>query len=130
LKVTWTIATPVRMRDKKLQISESTDSHLPNELQLKSKKRESGKRLTTTKGSEDNNMKPLWPLLSVMSLCSTLNTLAWSVRANLQVSHRAYGSLIALDQGAWRLEGISVTNTSLLGLVHVLAVRPWHTGCL
>jgi hypothetical protein len=56
------------MRDKKLQTSESTNSHIPNELQPKSKKKESGKRLTTTKGSEDNNMKPLWPLLSVMSL--------------------------------------------------------------
>ena len=85
MKETWTIATPVRMRDKKLQISKSTDSHLPNELQLKSKKRELGKRLTTTKGSEDNNMKPLWPLLSVMPLCSTLNTPAWSVRANYRL---------------------------------------------
>jgi hypothetical protein len=85
LKETWTIAMPVRMRDKKLQILESTDSHLPNELQLKSKKREPGKRLITTKGSEDNNMKPLWPLLSAMSLCSALNTLARAARANCRL---------------------------------------------
>jgi hypothetical protein len=63
------------MRDKKLQISESTDSHLPNELQRKSKKKRSDKRLTTTKGSEDNNMKPLWLLLSVMSLWHRLPVL-------------------------------------------------------
>jgi hypothetical protein len=29
-----------------------------------------------------------------------------------------------------RLRLESVTNTGLLGLGHVLAVRPWHTGCL
>jgi hypothetical protein len=38
----------------------------------------------------------------------------WLSQRSLQMSHRAYGSLIAVDQDAWHLEGIRMCTSHSL----------------
>ena len=65
-----------------------------------------------------------------LGILGILGTCGWAACRIQRADGSTVYRLTEQAQPNIRNSGRTVTNTSLLGSAHVLAVRPWHTGCL